>query len=253
MSDAEFQQPPTDHRPRGVFWLSMLCVFAAVTAVGLTVWVPRLQRQRALDEIARLGGTVYSRSPSRGFGKRLLEEFSGSSARRVIGVDLSGGKVNDDALDVLAAFPSIRFLTLSGAELSDDGIRRLTSLEHLERLVLVNCPKVTEAAERDLLAANPGLRISRRGPALLGVMGEPAPNGCRVVGVRLGTAAHRGGVLIHDVVTAIDGRSVDSFESLARRIARYNPGDQIELTIIRGGHRITLAVTLGSWEDQDRA
>jgi PDZ domain len=248
MSETTLDRPPRDRRPRGVFWLGLLCVFAAVIAVGLSVWVPRLQRQRALDEIARLGGTVYARSPSTNVGERLLEELSGSSSRRVVAVDLSAGGLNNDNLDVLAAFPSMRFLTISGTELTDDGIRRLTSLQHLERLVLVNCPGITEAAERELLAANPGLRISRRGPALLGVMGEPAANGCRVVGVRMGTAAHRGGVLIDDVVTAINGRSVDSFESLARQIARYRPGEKIELTIIRGGRTITLAVVLGSWD-----
>jgi hypothetical protein len=250
ITESNSPEPIKDRRPRGVFWLSALCALAAVAAVGLSLWVPRLQRQRALNEISRLGGTVYAQPPSMNPGKRLLQELSGSSGRRVVAIDLGACQLDDDQLDVLAAFPSVRFLTLSGTELTDDGLRRLRHLEHLERLVLVNCPRINESAERELCELNPGLLISRRGPALLGVMGEPGPNGCRIVGVRHGTAAHQGGVLIGDMITAIDGHSIDSFEALARRIARYRPGEEVTLTIIRGSEEITLPVKLGPWDRQ---
>jgi membrane-associated protease RseP (regulator of RpoE activity) len=250
MPESDPHKPPRDRRPRGVFWLCVLCIVAVATAVGMSVWVPRLQRQRALDEISRLGGTVYAQPPSPNLGERLLRELSGSSSRRVVAIDLSSGRLNDDKLDLLNEFPRVRFLTLSGTDLSDDGIRRLNNLEHLERLVLVNCPQISEAAERDLQTANPGLRIFRRGPALLGVMGEPGANGCRIVGVREGTAAHRDGVLVGDVITAFNGRPITNFDTLARQIARHRPGEEVILTIIRRGQKISLAVKLGSWERQ---
>jgi putative serine protease PepD len=84
--------------------------------------------------------------------------------------------------------------------------------------------------------------------AYLGVSSEDTENadGARIADVRAGTPASRAGLRSGDVVTAIDGESVDSSDELRRQIEAHAPGDEVELTIRRGGDDETLKVTLGT-------
>jgi len=49
-----------------------------------------------------------------------------------------------------------------------------------------------------------------------------------------------------DLITAIDGKVVESRDALTRSVEQKKPGDKIELTIWRAGHSRTVNVTLGS-------
>jgi S1-C subfamily serine protease len=49
-----------------------------------------------------------------------------------------------------------------------------------------------------------------------------------------------------DVITAIDGTKVTSADQLITLIRTKKPGDQISLTVVRGGNTQTVSVTLGS-------
>jgi S1-C subfamily serine protease len=57
-----------------------------------------------------------------------------------------------------------------------------------------------------------------------------------------GTPFNTGG----DVITAIDGTKVTSANQLIAQIRTKKPGDQISLTVVRGGNTQTVSVTLGS-------
>jgi len=48
-----------------------------------------------------------------------------------------------------------------------------------------------------------------------------------------------------DLILAVDGQAVDSSRALNRIISRKRPGDKAELTLFRGGRRVTLTVRLG--------
>jgi len=48
-----------------------------------------------------------------------------------------------------------------------------------------------------------------------------------------------------DVITAIDGQQITSMNDLGRLLADYQPGDKINLTILRDGKQLDLTVTLG--------
>ncbi|MCA9959902.1 MAG: PDZ domain-containing protein, partial [Anaerolineales bacterium] len=48
-----------------------------------------------------------------------------------------------------------------------------------------------------------------------------------------------------DVITAVDGQSSDDLPALQAILAQHQPGDKIELTILRDNKDITLTVTLG--------
>jgi 2-alkenal reductase len=107
----------------------------------------------------------------------------------------------------------VTFSPLCGPDLDLDPARRGVIVEE----VLAGGP----AARAGLQGAN--LRIDTRYPSI-----------CPRVG---------GG----DLVTAIDGRAVTSFEEMLAYMARYtSPGDTVQLTVLRGGEEQELDLTLGT-------
>jgi len=57
-----------------------------------------------------------------------------------------------------------------------------------------------------------------------------------------------------DVITAIDEIEIGGFDDLVEALAAYMPGDEIELTVDRGGEQMTATVALGAHpDDEDKA
>jgi serine protease Do len=75
----------------------------------------------------------------------------------------------------------------------------------------------------------------------------PVDLGVMVVGVVAGSPAERAGLQAGDLIVAVNGESVTFLEdeSLEARIAQYNPGDRVELQIMRRGQERTIEVQLG--------
>jgi S1-C subfamily serine protease len=113
----------------------------------------------------------------------------------------------------------------------------------------------------DDLPGAPPFELPRQGgPAYLGItysplsaeeaegLGLPAGEGARVVEVVQGGPAAQAGVRDGDVILAVDGERVRPPDGLRRLILSRNPGDEVELTVLRSGRELTLAVVLGSSE-----
>jgi S1-C subfamily serine protease len=61
-----------------------------------------------------------------------------------------------------------------------------------------------------------------------------------------GSPAERAGLKAGDIVTEVDGKSVDSQHSLTTRLNQYQPGDEVTLKVLRGGKTISIHVSLGT-------
>jgi len=61
-----------------------------------------------------------------------------------------------------------------------------------------------------------------------------------------GSPADKSGIQERDVITAVDGTKVDQNHSLTSLLDKYQPGDQVSLTIIRGSDTKQVSVTLGA-------
>ena len=48
-----------------------------------------------------------------------------------------------------------------------------------------------------------------------------------------------------DVITAVDGKAVATMQDLSAAVKAQKPGDKVELTVLRNGKEIAVAVTLG--------
>jgi S1-C subfamily serine protease len=65
------------------------------------------------------------------------------------------------------------------------------------------------------------------------------------VAVTVGSAAEKAGIKESDIILEIDGEKIAINNSMAKIIQKYNPGDTVNLHILRGDKEIDLKVTLG--------
>lgn len=74
------------------------------------------------------------------------------------------------------------------------------------------------------------------------------PEGAQIIQITEGSPAAESGLQLGDIITAVDGETVDSYTSLRSQLSYYAPGDTVELTIQRiKGNRFeeqSISVTL---------
>jgi putative serine protease PepD len=86
--------------------------------------------------------------------------------------------------------------------------------------------------------------------AYLGVAVESTESGAaRISQVRSGTAADRAGLRVGDIITAVDGKRIDSADALTSAINAQKPGDTVSVTYTRDGASHAVQVKLGSRPD----
>ncbi len=88
--------------------------------------------------------------------------------------------------------------------------------------------------------------------ALLGVEGtDPGtgPLGALITGVVPDSPADEAGLRVGDLVTAFDGRTIQSFADLGAAVRGAAPGDTVTLAVTHQGEEITIPVTLGERTD----
>jgi len=84
-------------------------------------------------------------------------------------------------------------------------------------------------------------------PLLLPLMSSTA--GAQVIEVVADSPASAAGLQADDVITAVDGKTLDGEASLADIIAGYQPGDEVTLTVTRADAEQELTATLGENPD----
>jgi len=84
-------------------------------------------------------------------------------------------------------------------------------------------------------------------PLLIPLMSSTA--GAQVIEVVADSPASAAGLQADDVITAVDGKTLDGEASLADIIAGYQPGDEVTLTVTRADAEQELTATLGENPD----
>jgi 2-alkenal reductase len=83
-------------------------------------------------------------------------------------------------------------------------------------------------------------------PAIAQANNLPVEAGDYVVDVRSGSPAEEAGLRPNDIITAIDGTEIAPERSLGSIVLdEYQPGDQVELTVLRDGEEQTINLTIG--------
>ena len=95
------------------------------------------------------------------------------------------------------------------------------------------------------LSARPGARTSN--DAVMGIMGENGPSGgARLTAITDGGPSEKAGLLAEDVVTKVAGKPLKDYRGLVSAIRSRKPGDELKVTVLRGGREQDFTVTLGS-------
>jgi S1-C subfamily serine protease len=83
-------------------------------------------------------------------------------------------------------------------------------------------------------------------PRIASAYSLPVEFGAYVQAVQPGGPADTGGLQPGDIITAIEGQSIDEENSLGTILMRFEPGQQVQIAAVREGQQITLQVTLGT-------
>jgi len=154
----------------------------------------------------------------------------GASARAVLQTDAainpgnSGGPLVDRQGRVIGINVSI--FSLSGA---NDGVGFAVPIDIAH-----------DIAER--VVAGEEIQTAYLGVSL-GVV-ESGQAGALIDEVTAGTGADEAGLQVGDLVTSIDGAPVQDGGDLAAQVQTHQPGDTVDLVVVRGGNEMTIPVTM---------
>jgi S1-C subfamily serine protease len=73
----------------------------------------------------------------------------------------------------------------------------------------------------------------------------PVEFGLRLTGVREGSPAADGGIVGGDIVVEFAGREVGDIYAYTYALQDHEPGDSVEIVVLRDGERLTFTVVLG--------
>ena len=76
-------------------------------------------------------------------------------------------------------------------------------------------------------------------------MSAPDVKGLRLTGVRAGSPADSAGISAGDIVVELGGKEVTDLQSYSDALYSHQPGDEVDIVVLRGGERKTLRVRLG--------
>ncbi len=71
------------------------------------------------------------------------------------------------------------------------------------------------------------------------------PNGAWVTAVESGSPAANGGLRVDDIITHLDGKTVDNNSTLVAMVGACKPGQSVVFTVYRGGRTVEITVVIG--------
>jgi PDZ domain len=201
----------------------------------------RLQLAICEEQLAKLGGKLTM------VDRPQVDGSIVSTVRVELGDDWHGTL---DDLKCLLGLDQQNAFCLVGSAVTDDVIKIFEAKDNL-RLMQIFLSRVTPAAVDSLKEHQPKVTVYIRNRALLGIGGESQANGVRVTQAQDGFGAAKAGIVLGDVVTEIDGKPLKDFDRLTAIISQHQPGDVVDVTILRGGEQLTKQVTLSDKPPED--
>jgi hypothetical protein len=133
----------------------------------------------------------------------------------------------------------------------DEGLKQVARLKRLRMLYRIQGSPVSDEGIARLRAAIPGLEVTVRGAAKLGISNGGSLGdgpGCVIHEVVEGEAAFNAGLRPQDRIVRFAGHQVDNFFSLIDLLHNYKPGDTVDCLILREELPLRIPVTLTGWD-----
>jgi Do/DeqQ family serine protease len=92
-----------------------------------------------------------------------------------------------------------------------------------------------------------GIQPQEVTPEMAKSFGLSGGNGVAIADVSAGSPAEKAGLKVGDVITAINGNTVEDVNSFRLAVAGFAPGTTVHLKVVRDGKASELAVTLGEF------
>jgi PDZ domain len=195
----------------------------------------RLKREICEEQLTKLGARVT-------FVDFLMPDAGPVELMRVELGDGWHGTVDD--LKCLLTLDQEHYFRLVGSAVDDEEIKLFEGKDGLQ-LLQVFMAHVTPPAIDRLKERQPAASVFVRNRALLGIGGQSHPQSSGVVVVRVQDGALAAGIAVGDVVTKIDGKPIPDFDRLTALVAQYKPGDEVNVTVLRGEEVLTKRIVLG--------
>jgi Tol biopolymer transport system component len=219
-----------------------------------------------LDMVGRLNaqGTLYVYGVGTGTGS--LEQLRRAQAGLPLDLRLSaeGWGPSDHLSFLLAHIPAMHFFTGehpdyhtpadTADKLNAEGgvlVARLV-WRLAAQLVLDQWRPAYVAKPAPLSADSAATKRRAYGPYLgtLPAFGASPIPGVAIQGVRPASPAEAAGLKAGDVIVRFDGQPVTDMKTYAEALRSKQPGDVVQIVVIRGGAEVTLTATLGEKKDE---
>jgi hypothetical protein len=128
----------------------------------------------------------------------------------------------------------------------DEGLKHIERLPKLSTLYIAGRSKISQERLAKLKKSMPGLAIERRTGVYLGI--NPATrNGCLINRIQPGSPADKAGLTQGDVIQQFDEKPIKNVNELIEALHSKEPGDEVDLTVLRDDNSIKIKVKLGNW------
>jgi glutaredoxin-related protein len=241
-----------------------------------------LQEQQAIEILlqheARIGPRDFSLNGQLGYSTEnalfINESFTGGAdvvrwipfVKSVETVCLEGSKIDRNTLEAVSRMKGVVNIKLKDVTLAEEDLwllGRFRNLQHLG-LVYVNLKDsaidiladlpvsssmkiygtgISQAAFQKLKAQTGDLEFYYGMGGFLGVSPRLA-SGTEIARVTGGSAAEAAGIRVGDVLNKVGEVDVNTFADLRKQLGRYTAGENILITLTRGGQEMSVSVLL---------
>jgi len=207
-----------------------------------------------MDMIGRLRShnlSVLGTGTGEGLADLLRPHFERSGL--TVSVTEAGSGRSDDANFHAINVPALHFFTGMHPEYTSPGDLAYTvnpagAAEVLD--LLFDIAYDVASRPRNLAYREPGPSSGENrgyGRVRLGVrpdMNDAVETGVAVAAVSAGTSADDGGMQAGDVIVSWDDKKITDMRDLFERLQMHEPGDKVKITVLRGGDKVVLDITL---------
>lgn len=113
--------------------------------------------------------------------------------------------------------------------------------------------KIVEELITNGFVAKPRLGISTKDVSSSDADIYGVPEGILIREVTEDSAAEKAGLKVRDIITAVDGKRVKTFDELSAMLNTHTAGDKMEITFTRGDEEKTVTAVLDAAEDKNKS